>query len=265
MRFCARLVRTELRLFLREPVAMTFVVAFPVITVLILGGVFDEDDPAFGGASPSDYYIASYFAVVIASVGLTMIPVHVATYRERGILRRFDASGVPRWTFPVSQFATGLVFVAVGGIAVWLTGLVSYGVPAVDDLPRTAAGALSGALAFIGLGVLLGELLPNARAAQGVGTLVYFPMFLLAGGGPPPDAMPDVMGDITAVLPLTHVTRAIQEPWLGFGTNTDHIVVNLAVFTVATAWLAVRTGAVGSRARTRVPSPATPPGATAAA
>jgi ABC-2 type transport system permease protein len=238
MTFTRKLVRSEWRLFLREPLAMTFVVAFPVITVLVLGGVFDENDTAFGGATPSDYYVAAYFGVVIAAVGLVMVPVHVATYRERGVLRRLDAAGVPRWAFPASQFATGMAFVAIGAVAVWLTGLVSYGVPPVEDVGRTVAGATSGALAFISLGVLLGVVLPNARAAQGVGMLLFFPMFLLAGGGPPPGAMSSVMNDISSWLPLTHVTRAIQEPWLGFDTNTDHIVVNLAVFAVTTAvWL----------------------------
>lgn len=252
MRFARKLIRSEWRLFLREPLAMTFVVAFPVITVLVLGGVFDEDDPAFGGAAPSDYYVAAYFGVVIAAVGLVMVPVHVATYRERGVLRRMDAAGVPRWAFPASQFVTGLAFVLVGAIAVWLTGLVSYGVPPVDDLGRTIAGAVSGALAFISLGVVLGVALPNARAAQGVGMLLFFPMFLLAGGGPPPEAMSSVMNDISSWLPLTHVTRAIQEPWLGFDSNTGHIAVNLAIFAVATAVWMTLSGVVtvaGSRSR----------------
>ena len=236
MTFTWKLIRSELRLFLREPSAMAFVLAFPVVTVLILGGVFAEDDPAFGGATPSDYYVAAYFGVVIAAVGLIMIPTHVASYRERGVLRRFEAAGVPAWSFPLSQFVTGLVFVVVGGLAVWVTGLASYGVPPVHDVPATVGGLVSGALAFISVGVLLGSVLPSARAAQGIGTLLYFPMFLLAGGGPPPDAMSDTMNAVSSVLPLTHVVRSIQEPWLDFDANAGHVAINLAVFAVATLW-----------------------------
>lgn len=250
MRITGKLIRAELRLFLREPSAMAFVVAFPVVTVLILGGVFDPDDPAFGGATPSDYYVAAYFGVVIAAVGLIMIPVHVASYRERGVLRRFDAAGMPRWAFPLSQLVNGLLFIGIGAAAVWITGLLSYGVPPVHDLPRTLLGAVSGALAFVTLGVLLGLLVPTARAAQGIGTLLYFPMFLLAGAGPPPEVMTGAMNDVATFLPLTHVVRAIQEPWLGFDGGTDHVLVVLAVFAAAALWSARLLGLVrGPRRR----------------
>lgn len=53
--------------------------------VLILGGVFDERDPGFAGATSSAYYVAAYFGVVLAAVGFIMLPVHLASYRERGL------------------------------------------------------------------------------------------------------------------------------------------------------------------------------------
>ena len=45
MRSLLRLAATEMKLFVREPMVLTFVFAFPVLTVLVLGGVFDDDDP----------------------------------------------------------------------------------------------------------------------------------------------------------------------------------------------------------------------------
>jgi hypothetical protein len=78
--------------------------------------------------------------------------------------------------------------------------------------------------------------------------LLFLPMFLLAGGGPPPEVMSPVMNDIGTVLPLTHVVRAIQEPWLGLGTGTDHLVVVLAMFGVASLATLARSGALGGSA-----------------
>jgi ABC-2 type transport system permease protein len=77
-----RLLRAEFRLIRRDPLVLTFVFVFPVVTMLIIGGAFGtEPDPAFGGTNPSQWYVASYFTVVIASSGLVMLPVHLASYR----------------------------------------------------------------------------------------------------------------------------------------------------------------------------------------
>jgi hypothetical protein len=82
-------------------------------TKLIIGGAFGtRPDPAFDHANPSRWYVASCFTVVIAAVGLAMLPVHVASYRERGVLRRFAAVGFPRWSFAIAQLIVGPITTA---------------------------------------------------------------------------------------------------------------------------------------------------------
>src|SRR5438034_5343050 len=106
----ARLVRAELRLMTRDPLVLTFVFAFPIVTMLIIGGAFGtRPDRAFDGTNPSHWYVASYLTVVIAATGLVMLPVHLASYRERGVLRRFAAAGFPRWTLPIAQLIVALL------------------------------------------------------------------------------------------------------------------------------------------------------------
>jgi ABC-2 type transport system permease protein len=184
----AKLVRTELRLFLREPLVLTFVFAFPVITVLVLIGSFDAHDDGFP-VSPAHWYTAGYLAVVVAAIGLVMLPVHLAGYRERGVLRRFAASEFPRWSFAVAEFIVGLLVTIAGWASMLVVVGVLHGLPRVDAPIQTAAGLLVGAAAFISIGLLLGSVTPTARSAQGIGLLLFFPVFLLGGGGPPPRAM----------------------------------------------------------------------------
>ena len=238
MRSLLRLAATELKLFVREPMVLTFVFAFPVLTVLILGGVFDEDDPNFEGSLPSDYYIAAYIGVVIAAIGLVMLPVHLASYRERGILRRFDVSRYPRWALPAAWILVAMVITAVAVAVLLVTGQLAYGLPALDDPLRVVIGTLLGAFAFISIGIALGMALPSARSAQGLGMLLFFPFFLLGGAGPPPDAMGEPLSSIANAVPLTHVVRSIQEPWLDLGSPTGHLVVLAALAVLATgAWV----------------------------
>jgi ABC-2 type transport system permease protein len=238
MRSLLRLAGTELRLFVREPMVLTFVFAFPVLTVLILGGVFDDDDPGFEGAMPSDYYVAAYIGVVIAAIGLVMLPVHLASYRERGVLRRFQVSRYPRWALPAAWILVAIVITVVAVAVLLVTGHLVYGVPEPNDPVGVGVGTLLGALTFISIGIALGLALPSARSAQGLGILLFFPCFLLGGAGPPPDAMGDPMSSISNAVPLTHVVRSIQEPWLDLGNPTGHLAILAALAASATtAWL----------------------------
>jgi ABC-2 type transport system permease protein len=235
-----RLVRAETRLLLRDPLTLTFVFAFPVLTMLIIGGSFGtEADEAFP-VDPTQWYVASYFTVVIGATGLVMLPVHIASYRERGVLRRFAASGFPRWSFALAQLVVGLGSIAVAGALLLAVAAPVYGVPEVQDPLRAAAGIAAGAVAFVSIGVLLGTVLPSARAAQGVGLLLFFPSFLLGVGGPPPAVMSPVLRDISEVLPLALVTRAVRDPWLGLGDAGGSLLAVTVMAVVATALAARR-------------------------
>lgn len=235
-----RLVRTELTLIKRDPLTLTFVFAFPVITMLIIGGSFGtKPDVAFEGANPSHWYVASYLTVVIAAMGLIMLPVHLASYRERGVLRRFALAGFPRWSFALSQLVIGFVAVFSASALLLAVAAPVYGVPEPHDWARVVAALLLGTLAFTSIGVLLGTLLPSARAAQAVGLLLFFPSFLLGAGGPPPHVMGSAMRGVAGYLPLTWLTNAVRGPWLGLGTATGSLIL-VAVIATVTAVLALR-------------------------
>lgn len=235
-----RLVRTEVVLMRRDPMTLTFVFVFPVVTMLIIGGSFGTSpDPAFDGANPAHWYVASYLTVVIAATGLIMIPVHLASYRERGVLRRFAAAGFPRWSFALAQLVVGLVAIIVSSAILLAVAAPIYGVPALHDAGRVLAAYCLGAIAFVAIGVLLGVVLPSARAAQAVGLLLFFPSFLLGSGGPPPNVMGSALRTISGYLPLTRLTDAVRVPWLGIGNATGSLAVVATIAVLATI-LAVR-------------------------
>jgi ABC-2 type transport system permease protein len=236
-----RLLTTELRLLTRDSLTLVFVLGFPIISMLIIGGVFgtepDEDFPV----NPSHWYVASYFTVVIGATGLIMLPVHIASYRERGVLRRFAASGFPRWSFALAELAMGLAAIAVATPLLLAIAAPVYGLPEVHDLARVVAGTVAASVAFISLGVLLGTVLPSSRAAQSIGLMLFFPSFLLGVGGPPPAVLPDGLREISEWLPLALATDAIREPWLGIGNGTEPLLAVVAIAVAASAVAARRT------------------------
>lgn len=241
-----RLVAAELKLTMREPLTLVFVLAFPVVTMLIIGGAFGtRPTSAFDWVNPSQWYVASYLTVVIAATGLIMVPVHLASYRERGVLRRFAVAGFPRWSFALAQVAAGTAAIVAGSVALLAVAAPVYGLPPARDLAQAAAGFVLGAVAFVAIGVLLGSLLPSARSAQAVGLLLFFPSFLLGAGGPPPRVMGSALRDVAGYLPLTRVTDAVRDPWLGTGSGAGSLLIVAAVAAGAVA-LAARRSALGA-------------------
>jgi ABC-2 type transport system permease protein len=237
----SRLLRAELKLMVRDPLVLTFVFVFPVVTMLIIGGSFGtRPNPAFDGINPAHWYVASYFTVVIAATGLIMLPVHLASYRERGVLRRFAAAGFPPWSFALAQLVAGLAAIAVGAVILVAVAAPVYGVPVVHHPWLVLGGTVLGAIAFVSIGVLLGSVLPSARAAQAVGLILFFPSFLLGSGGPPPHVMGAALRGVARYLPLTQVTDAIRDPWLGLGPAPGSLAVVAALALAATALAARR-------------------------
>lgn len=236
-----RLLSAELRLLTRDPLTLTFVVAFPIVSMLIIGGSFGTEPDEVFPVNPAHWYVASYFTVVIGATGLIMLPVHIASYRERGVLRRFAASGFPRWSFALAELAIGLVAIAVAGPLLLAVAAPVYGIPEIVDPVRVVAGISVASTAFVSIGVLLGTLLPSARGAQAVGLLLFFPSFLLGVGGPPPVVMSEPLREIAAKLPLALANDAIREPWLGIGDGTGALAAISVIALVATALAARRT------------------------
>ena len=154
---------------------------------------------------------------------------HVATYRERGITRRFRASAVAPWKLMGAQIVVGFGVAVVGALVLFAAAALLYDVgPPASPGPLAFAFVL-GTLSFLALGLLLGTLLPTARAAQAVGMGAFLPNWMLSGAGPPRSIMSEPMQRVSDAMPLTHVVTALQDPWLGLGTAGVELIVLAAI------------------------------------
>ena len=224
LRTISLLTAMELRLLRREPGVLVALIGFPAVTVLVIAGVFGSTpDPDFGGVIPSEHYVVGYLGVVLAAMGLITLPAMIAERRERGVLRRYTSSGVGGGVLVGSHAAVGAIVGTAASALVLLVGGLVYGVPAPEDPVATAAWFLAGLACFIAIGGALGVLMPSARVAAAVGNLLFVPMFLLGGGGPPREVMTGPMQTISEALPLTHVVGGIRESWLG-STDDPHFL-----------------------------------------
>ncbi len=98
---------------------------------------------------------------------------------------------------------------------VLLVGAAVYGLQLPDDPVGVAGWYLAGLACFTAIGVALGSLLPSGRSANALGNLVFVPLFLLGGGGPPRAVMTSAMQSLSDVLPLSHLVGGLRLSWWG--------------------------------------------------
>jgi ABC-2 type transport system permease protein len=232
-----KLTWLELKLFVREPLAVLFTLGFPLVFMFVIAGVFNigpggSGNP-FRGVGGAEYYVVSNIGVVIGAMGLIALPVHMAAYVERGILRRFRASSVPVGAVVLAQALVSFI-VAIAATAVLLLAarpVYTYHLP--HSLPGVVIGFVIGLLSFLAIGLLIAGLFPSTRSAQGVGFIAFFPLWLLSGAGPPIAVLPDTMRHLADFLPLAYAVRALQDPWFGYGITEKNLVILVGIGIVA--------------------------------
>ena len=238
MRTLAKMVWLEIKLFAREPITLIFTLALPLLILMVLGGIFRGHPIQSGryvGIRTMNYYLPGYVGLVLASIGTISLPVHLAGYRERGILRRFRASGMKEWAMLASQTLVSIAIAIVGSLLLFALGAGAYNVHAPVSFGDVAVVFVISAFCFSSLGVLLASVMPTARAAQAVGLLVWFVMMFLSGTDGPLDLLPSGLLSVGKVLPLYHVVIPMVDAWNGFGINVTQVLTVAAIGLIATA------------------------------
>jgi ABC-2 type transport system permease protein len=238
----AALTPIELRLLVRDWTVLVFAFVFPPLVMMILAGVFGTHATVgFGWRNPQHYYVAASVGVPVLALALVGLPVTLASYRERGVLRRFEAFGVSPAKVIGTQAIVTAGLILVGIAVVLLVAAPTYGIPAVTHPLQAALGLATGTLTLLLIGIAVGLAVPSARSAQAIGLIAFFPLYLLGGGGPPKGAMTGAMHSISNALPSA--IPAIADPWLGLpglGTQLAVFAAWAGAALVAICWLVRR-------------------------
>jgi ABC-2 type transport system permease protein len=236
-----RLTAMELRLFLREPMAVFFAIAFPALLVGILGSVpsFRQPQTSLGGLRVIDVEVPTAIAFVLVMLAMSSVPATLATYRERGILRRLATTPVRPSTLLAAQMLMALLTAVFAVLLLLAVGRLAFGVP----LPRQPVGFVLafvlGAAAVFSMGLALAAVAPTARGAQGIGSLLFFPLMFFAGLWVPRAAMPGVLRHVSDLTPLGAGAQALQDATGGAWPQPLHLAV-MAAYLIVFGLIAAR-------------------------
>ncbi|MFD9792560.1 ABC transporter permease [Streptomyces sp. NPDC059070] len=234
-------LRTEFRLFRREPAGIFWIMAFPTLLLSVLGSIpyFRQPDDSLGRLRPVDVYVPVSVLLALVMAALQAMPPVLTGYRERGILRRMSLTPVRPTALLGSQMALHGA-AALVSVALSLTvGRLAFEV----RLPGSPAGyvlalALS-LVAALSLGALVSALSRTAKIANSAGAALFFPMMFTAGLWLPVRAMPEVLARIVESLPFGAAAQALTQAAAGDWPGWSHLGV-LALWTVVLSAAATR-------------------------
>ena len=89
------LTTTEARVFAREPAGVFWGLVFPAVLLIVLGFAFPgarEPSDDLGGFRLVDLYSPIVLTLGLVTLAFATLPVILATYRERGVLRRISTT-----------------------------------------------------------------------------------------------------------------------------------------------------------------------------
>lgn len=207
---------SELKLSLRGMDMVIFALCMPVVVMVILGIIYG-DKPAFEGASYTflEQSFGAVAAIAIAAGGVMGLPLVIADYRQKKILKRFKVTPTsPALILAVQLFNYALYamgsLILIYGVAHFFFDYQMAGSPVVF------LGAYVLVMcALFSIGLLVGGVAKNMKSASLLASLLYFPMLIFSGATLPYEVMPVALQKIADLMPLTHGIKLLKETALG--------------------------------------------------
>ena len=212
----------ETKLYFRQFFSPFFAIAFPVMLLLLFGSIWGNAPSEFyGGFGGADVTTATTIGIVIVVNGIMSLPLTLAHYRSRKILKRLRATPTSPATLLAAQVVVNVAMTIVGTVILILVGVMVFGVHVVAGFWSFAGAVGLTMLSIYSMGLVIAAVAPSERASEVIGNLIYFPMMFLSGASLPIQLFPEGLRRFTQIFPLTHGVTLIKGIWLG-GSFADY-------------------------------------------
>ncbi len=237
-------LRYDQKVFWRNPAAVFFTVAFPVILLLIFATVFgDQTIDVAGGIEITTYYVPAIITLAVVSATMQTLGMSLVIAREESRLKRVRATPLPPWVFITGRVGNSIVVAALMLALVAALGKLLYGVPIPwAQAPELLVVLAVGAASFCCLGIALTAAIPSQDAAAPIVNALLLPLYFLSGVFIPDDELPSGVTDFANHFPIRPFFQAFFDAYVPGGGSSiawDHLAV-VAIWGVAGLLLAIR-------------------------
>ena len=222
MKTFSTLLLTETKLMIRDMNNLIFGVGFSVVFAIIMGMIMGNK-PAFEGADYSfmEQSFGAVIAIGIGATGLMGLPLALADYRYKKVLKRFLVTPVSPAMLLFVQFIVNLLVSILCLTLVYLVYVIFFDFDMRGSFLHFIPAYLLVLFSIYSIGMMLASISPNIKTANLLCCVFYFPMFFFSGATLPYEIMPAILQRSSDILPLTQGIKLMKATSLGL--SLDHM------------------------------------------
>lgn len=235
MKGFGKILVVETKLYLRDYGTVFFTLALPAIVLAVLGAIpaLRQPDDLFGGQSFIAYFTPSLLVMTIATVGVSALPTVLATYRERGVLRRLGTTPASPASLLAAQLVLNLAVAVVSAVLLIVIARLAFDVPLPEHLPGFVVAFVLGTAALFALGLLVAAVSRSTRMATGLVTVVFMLTMFFGGAYLPRFLLPNFLARMGEFLPPG--VQGLADAWAGSAPQAAQLAIMAAVALVSGA------------------------------
>ena len=192
---------------------LIFGICFPIILATLFGYLLSRDEMA--GASNFELSYASVITIGVLATGVMGIPLTIADYRHRGLLKRFQVTPVSPLQILFAQGVIQLSSALVSFIGVTLVYHLLFDYELKGSWTIFLLSYTLVILAMYSIGIFIGSLVPDQKSANVWSSVAYFTMLLFSGATIPYETMPRFFQWIMDILPLSQGIHLLKQASTG--------------------------------------------------
>ncbi|NLW12852.1 MAG: ABC transporter permease [Clostridiaceae bacterium] len=221
------MLKTELKISLRGMDMVIFAICMPVVIMAILGIIYGSK-PAYEGANFT--FLAQSFgavsAIAICAGGVMGLPLVIADYRNKKILKRFKVTPTSPALILVVHASMYALYSLASLILVYITASL-FGYRFDGSWLQFMGAFLLVMVSMFSIDLLVGGVAPNIKTASVLASVLYFPMLIFSGATLPYEIMPAPLQRVADIMPLTQGIKLLKSTSLG--TSEDILWLPIAV------------------------------------
>ncbi|MBT2382993.1 ABC transporter permease [Streptomyces sp. ISL-11] len=206
----------EIKGFCRNPGAVVFTFALPIMMMTMFASIF-HDKVEGAGVTVSQLYVAAMLGAGLMSTSFQAIAIGIATERDEGNLRRLAAMPIPRSSFFFGKLWLVLATGVSETLLLLVFGISFFGLELPSDPAKWFTFAwvlLLGLIACSLLGIAMSSVPRDAKSATPIVTLPFLVIQFISGVYIPINSMSGWMQHVGAFFPLKWMCQGFRAVFL---------------------------------------------------